>query len=143
MGFPPDRPAERTHHVTGHFSYWLGAAVALPLPQPPIPAPWGSGRPVAPVQLPRLRVLSFLGSVDAADAAALVAAAPRLSRLFLRGAVGRGALRGLALLALPELYHRELHAAIEVAHLYLELPAALAGRAPLAVLRLPAADDTR
>jgi len=130
---------ECSHHVTGYLSYWLGAAVASPLPPPLlIPAPWGSGGPAPPVQLPHLRVLSFLGSVDAADMAALVAAAPRLSTLSLHGAVGRGALKGLALPAVPELNHLELHTAIEVAPLHLELPVALAGRPPLDVLRLPA-----
>jgi len=137
-----DDPYERTHHVTGYLSYWLGAAVASPLPPPPTPAPWGSGDPGPSVLMPLLRVLSFLGSVDAADAAALVAAAPRLSSFSLHGAIGRGALRGLALPGLPELNHLELHTAIEVAHLHLELPAALAGRPPLDVLRLPAKDDT-
>jgi len=132
---------EHSYHVTGYLSYWLGAAVTSPLPPPPIPAPWGSGSPAPPVQLPHLRVLSFRGSVDAADAAALVTAAPRLSSLSLHGAVGRGALKGLALPALPELDHLELHTAIEVATLHLELPAALAGRPPLDVLRLPAVDD--
>jgi len=132
---------EHTHHVTGYLSYWLGAAVASLLPPPPIPAPWGSGGPAPPIQLPRLRVLSFRGCVDAADAAALVKAAPRLSSLSFHGAVGRGALKRLALPALPELDHLELHTVIEVAALHLELPAALAGRPPLDVLRLPAADD--
>ena len=133
---------QRTHHVTGYLSYWLGAAVASPFPPPLIPAPWGSGSPAPPVQLPHLRVLSFLGSVDAADVAALVAAAPRLSSLSLHGAVGRGALRGLALPAVPDLNHLELHTAIEVAPLRLELPVALAGRPPLHVLRLPAEDES-
>jgi len=139
-GYPNDW-FKRTHHFTGYLAHWLGAAESSPLWPPPTCSPSDTGCRAPPVQLSRLRVLSFLGSVDAVDVAALVVAAPRLSSLCLYGAVGRGALKGLALPALPELDHLELHAAIEATHLYPELPAALSGRPPLSVLRLPAADD--
>jgi len=139
----PDGPIMRTHYKTGYLAYWLGAAFASPFLPAPAPAHWGSGRAKPPVQLPHLRMLSFLGSVDAGDVAALVVAAPRLSSLCFHGVIGEGALKILALPALPQLDHLELHAAIQVAHRRLELPLVLTDRPPLDVLRLLAADDTK
>jgi len=96
-------PYLRTHHKIGYLAYWLGAAVASPLPPAPAPEPWGSGRAAPPVQLHHLRMLSFLCRVDAGDVAALVVAAPRLSSLCFHCAIGEGALIILALPALPQL----------------------------------------
>jgi len=131
---------EMFHHPTGFLCYWLGVAGGPASPPPP-PPPWGPAAPRAgarpPVALPHLRVFSFLGSASAADVAALATAAPRLARLHLAGAVGRGALAALAPPALPELDHLVLHSAFQTVHLRDELPRALAARPPLAVLGLP------
>jgi len=132
------------HHPTGFLSYWLGA-VGGPTSSPPPPSPYGPVPPCAdplpPVSLPCLRIFSFLGSVSASDAMALVAAAPRLTQLHFTGAVGVGGLTALALPALPELNHLVLHTSHQAVHLRAELPQVLTGRPPLAVLRLPETNE--
>jgi len=132
------------HWPTGYLAHWLGAAGeggARPLSPPPPPwTPPPSAAPT-PVALPALRLISFLGSVSAADAAALVAAAPALTNVRLIGAVGTGALAALAPPALPRLDVLELFTAHRPEVLREELPLALARRSRLSLLRLPVGPD--
>jgi len=132
------------HWPTGYLAFWLGAeGDGGASPPPPPPPPWAPptlGAP-SPVALPALRAFSFLGSVSAADAAALATAAPALTDVRLIGAVGTGALAALALPALPCLDALEFFTVHRPVVLREELPLALARRPRLSLLRLPVGPD--